>query len=105
MGWEVEVSVEEEATESVATVGGLAAAAAAAVVHRGVMVTGIAPAVMRLCLLRRVNASSATRLSLPLVGMEVPEPVMEVSVAVHVYVVYSVCVGCVCNMYVYIHTC
>ena len=59
--------------------GGLAAAAVA--VHRGVMVTGIAPAVMRLCLLRRVNASSATRLSLPLVGMEVPEPVMEVSVA------------------------
>jgi len=36
---------------------------------------------MRLCLLRRVNALSATRLSLPLVGMEVPEPVMEVSVA------------------------
>ena len=81
MGWEVEVLVEEEATQRVATVGGLAAAAA--VVHRGVMVTGIAPAVMRLCLLRRVNASSATRLSLPLVGtmMEVPEPVMEVSVA------------------------
>jgi hypothetical protein len=79
MGWEVEVSVEEEATDRVPTVGGLAAAAA--VVHRGVMVTGIAPAVMRLCLLRRVNASSATRLSLPLVGMEVPEPVMEVSVA------------------------
>ena len=103
MGWEVEVLVEEEATQRVATVGGLAAAAA--VVHRGVMVTGIAPAVMRLCLLRRVNASSATRLSLPLVGMEVPEPVMEVSVAVHVYVDYSVCVGCVCNMYVYIHTC
>ena len=84
MGWEVEVSVEEEATESVATVGGLAAAAAA-VVHRGVMVTGIAPAVMRLCLLRRVNASSATSLSLPLVGMEVPEPVMEVSVARYVF--------------------
>jgi len=62
--------------------GGLAAAAVA--VHRGVMVTGIAPAVMRLCLLRRVNASSATRLSLPLVGMEVPEPVMEVSVARYV---------------------
>jgi hypothetical protein len=77
MGWEVEVSVEEEATEGAATAGVLAAA----VVHRGVMVTGIAPAVMRLCLLRRVNASSATRLSLPLVGMEVPEPVMEVSVA------------------------
>ena len=87
MGWEVEVSVEEEATWRVATVGGLAAAAA--VVHRGVMVTGIAPAVMRLCLLRRVNVSSATRLSLPLVGMEVPEPVMDEPCS---YMpIYSVC--------------
>ena len=78
----------EQTPRDTVTVGGAVmagglAAAAAAVVHRGVMVTGIAPAVMRLCLLRRVNASSATGLSLPLVGtmMEVPEPVMEVSVA------------------------
>ena len=81
MGWEVEVS-EEEATERVDMVEGLAAAAA--IVHHHASVTGIAPAVMRLCLLRRVNASSATRLNLPLVGMEVPEPGMEVSVARYV---------------------
>jgi hypothetical protein len=62
MGREVEVEVEEA-------------------LEGDVTETGIAPAAMRLCLLRRVNASSATRLSLPLVGMEVPEPVMEVSVA------------------------
>ena len=63
------------ATEEAATAGGLAAV----VVQRGVTETGIAPAAMRSCLLRRVNASSATRLNLPLAGMEVPEPVMEVS--------------------------
>ena len=59
---------------------GYAGGLAAAVVHRGVTETGIAPAAMRLCWLRRANASSATRLRLPLVGMEVLEPVMEVSV-------------------------
>ena len=94
MGWE---------EGRVGTAGDLAAASV--MVYRGVMETGIAPAAMLLCFLRRVNASSATRLSLPLVGMEVPEPVMEVSVArICIYSV-SECVSCVCDMYAYSHTC
>ena len=78
----------EQTPRNTVTVGGAVMAgdlaAAAVAVHRGEMEIGAAPAVMRLCLLRRVNASSATCLSLPLVGMEVPEPGMEVSVARYV---------------------
>ena len=47
--WGVEVSVEEETSRFLTT-------------------WQPGPAAMRLCLLRRVNASSATHLSLPLVG-------------------------------------
>ena len=79
MGWAVEVSVEEETSRFLTAwqPGQLHLFRSCAGCHA----IGAAPAAMRLCLLRRVNASSATHLSLPLVGMEVLEPVMEVSLA------------------------